>query len=643
MLNVIKILILEDIPEDAEIMERQLKHFGLSFTTKRVDTESDFLKALTRFSPDVILADYLLPSFNAVYALSDKKSIAPDIPFIVVTGSVSEDIAVECMKRGAEDYILKTNLKRLGPAVVSALKKSEIIKGKKIAERRITQLLRAIEQSPTAKIITDIKGNIEYVNPKFEEISGYTLKEVIGKNPRFLKSGEMKAEEYKILWETISKGKLWIGDIHNRKKNGELYWVSTSICPVKLENGTIINYVCNQEDITEKKKFLTELEVAKKLAEDASKMKTHLLENLSHEFRTPLNGILGFSDIIETESDVDDIKDMARGIHQSGKRLLDTLTAILDLSQLGAEEQSISLASHNALSLIKPVIEEYLPLAERKGLKIHLKFNEFSAEVIGDERLLTKMFSYVIDNAIKFTFKGKIIIEVSLVEKRDSNFIRFDITDTGIGIRKEDYSMIFEEFRQASEGLGRAFEGTGIGLYLAKKMVEYLKGEITVKSSFGVGSTFSIIIPAEVKHMSDNDQFIKKEKKDIPNTPDKIKILSVEDNLENRTIILKFLEDLYLVEDAVNAIDAIQKAKKEKFDLILMDISLEGAIDGRTAAKEIRKISGYDKVPIIAITGYALFADKDQFLREGFDGYLAKPYRKKQLIDIINLHLNKVE
>ncbi|MDP3150672.1 MAG: response regulator [Ignavibacteria bacterium] len=120
-----------------------------------------------------------------------------------------------------------------------------------------------------------------------------------------------------------------------------------------------------------------------------------------------------------------------------------------------------------------------------------------------------------------------------------------------------------------------------------------------------------------------------------------MKILSVEDNLENRTIISKFLEGLYVVEDAVNAIEAIQKAKKEKYDLVLMDISLEGAIDGRTAAKEIRKIDGYEKVPIIAITGYALFADKEQFLKEGFDGYLAKPYRKKQLIEIIIEHLKK--
>lgn len=643
MTKEIKILILEDVPEDAEIIEKHLKRFGFTFISKRVETESEFLKSLTRFSPDIILADYLLPSFNAVYALSDKKSVSPDVPFIVVTGSVSEDIAVECMKAGAEDYILKTNLKRLGPAIESALKRSEIVKGKKIAERKIVQLLRAIEQSPTVIVITDIKGNIEYVNPKFEELSGYSSNEVVGKNPRFLKSGEMKNEEYKLLWEKITKGKMWKGEFHNSKKNGELYWVSASISPVKLENGSIINYVCIQEDITEKKKFLTELEVAKKLAEDSNQMKSHLLENLSHEFRTPLNGILGFSDIIQGETQDEEIQDMAKGIHKSGRRLLDTLTAILDLSQLGAEEQQISLKSFNISSIVNPVIDEYLPYAQLKELDLQVKFNEQSALVLGDERLLTKVLSYVVDNAIKFTLKGKIIIEASLIEKENRPFVRFDITDTGIGIREEEQSIIFEEFRQASEGLGRGYEGTGIGLFLAKKMIGYLNGEIKVKSIFGIGSTFSIIIPAEKKDMPSSDQILQQDKNALPNNSEKRSILSVEDNLENRTIITKFLEGLFVVEDAVNAIEAIQKAKKRMYDLILMDISLEGAIDGRTAAKEIRKIPGYNNVPIIAITGYALFADKDQFLQEGFNGYLAKPYRKKQLIDIIDQHLNKIE
>lgn len=632
---------LEDVPEDAEIIEWELKHFGLSFTAKRVETESDFLDALSKFSPDLILADYLLPSFNALFALSDKKCIAPDIPFIVVTGSVSEDIAVECMKAGAEDYILKTNLKRLGSAVSSALKNSEMMKEKKLAERKILQLLRAVEQSPTAKIITDVEGNIEYVNPKFVELSGYSAEEALGKNPRILKSGEMKSEDYKMLWTTISAGKTWKGDVHNRKKNGDLYWVSASISPIKLEDGTIINYVCNQEDITDKKRFLAELEIAKKLAEDSSQMKSHLLENLSHEFRTPLNGILGFSDIIEGEAEEEDVKNLASGIHKSGKRLLDTLTAILDLSQVDKEKNLIKLKHLNISSLVNPIIEEYSPLSIQKGLDFQININVGSYTVIADERFLTKSLSYIIDNAIKFTRNGKINVEIFPIEKEGLHFIQFDIADTGIGISEENQSIIFKEFKQLSEGLGRGYEGIGIGLSLAKRMVEYLNGEIKVKSKKGTGSTFSIIIPAEKKEKPLGDQILQQEKNEKRPETEKIKILSVEDNLENRTVITKFLNNLFEVDDAVNAIQAIQKAKSEKYALILMDISLDGAIDGRTAAKEIRKISGYENVPIIAITGYALFADKEQFLREGFNGYLAKPYRKNQLIEIINEHLNK--
>ncbi|MFA6025687.1 MAG: PAS domain S-box protein, partial [Ignavibacteriaceae bacterium] len=505
----------------------------------------------------------------------------------------------------------------------------------------ILQLLRAVEQSPTAKIITDVEGNIEYVNPKFVELSGYSAEEVVGKNPRILKSGEMKSEDYKMLWNTISAGKTWKGDVHNRKKNGDLYWVSASISPIKLEDGTIINYVCNQEDITDKKRFLAELEIAKKLAEDSSQMKSHLLENLSHEFRTPLNGILGFSDIIEGEAENADMKDLARGIHKSGKRLLDTLTAILDLSQVDKEKNLIKLKHLNISSLINPITQEYSPIAVQRGLDFQININVGSYTVIADERFLTKSLSYIVDNAIKFTRNGKINVEVFPIEKEGLRFIQFDITDTGIGISEENQSIIFKEFKQLSEGLGRGYEGIGIGLSLAKRMVEYLNGEITVKSEWGAGSTFSIIIPAEKKEKPLGDQILQQEKNEKCPETEKIKILSVEDNLENRTVITKFLYDSFEVDDAVNAIQAIQKAKSEKYALILMDISLDGAIDGRTAAKEIRKISGYENVPIIAITGYALFADKEQFLREGFNGYLAKPYRKNQLIEIINEHLNK--
>jgi len=636
----LKILLLEDVPEDAEIIERELKQYGLSFKSKRVETESDFLNALTTFSPDIILADYLLPSFNAVYALADKNCVAPDLPFIVVTGSISEDVAVECMKAGANDYILKTNLKRLGASVSLAVKNAEVMKAKKIAERKIIQLLRAAEQSPTAIVLTDIRGNITYVNPRFEELSGYKAEENIGKN-LCIRSSELHEEEYKIIWDTISSGKTWKGDVQKLKKNGELYWVSSSISPVKLEDGTIINYVCNQEDITDKKRYLAELEIAKKFAEDASQMKSHLLENLSHEFRTPLNGIMGYSDIIESEVKDQDTKNLARGIRRAGKRLLDTLTAILDLSQLEKEKALIKLVRLKISSVVNPIIEEYSSVAKHKGLDFQSTIAGDSYLALADERFLAKSLSYIIDNAIKFTNAGKIQVDVSPVEKDGCSFIQFDITDTGIGIAEENQSIIFKEFKQLSEGLGRSYEGIGIGLYLAQGMINYLHGEIKVKSEWGVGSTFSIIIPAEKNEMPLQDQIFNQAKEEIHSEEKRRKILSVEDNLENRTIIAKFLDNLFDVDDAVNAMQAIKKAKSEKYALILMDISLEGAIDGRTTAIEIRKISGYEHVPIIAITGYALFADKEQFLKEGFNGYLAKPYRKNQLIEIINEHLNK--
>jgi len=265
-------------------------------------------------------------------------------------------------------------------------------------------------------------------------------------------------------------------------------------------------------------------------------------------------------------------------------------------------------------------------------------YDSDSYEAYANEKLLTKALSNILDNAIKFTKSGGVTLKAFHEARNEVDFLWFEIIDTGIGIDSNDHEIIFKEFKQLSEGMDRGYEGTGIGLTIAKRMIEYLNGVISVKSEVGKGSTFSILIPAvkgERVSSSDNQNGSIEEIKSKP----KAKILSVEDNFENRTIIRKYLNELFFVDDAVNALQAIQLAKEVKYDLILMDISLEGAIDGRTAAKEIRKIEGYDAAPIIAITGYALFADKDQFLSEGFNGYLAKPYRKNQLLEVINEYL----
>jgi len=220
----LKILILEDVPTDADLVEHALRKEKISFESLRVDTKEAFLDGLTDFMPDLILSDYMLPQFTGMEALMIAKEHSPQIPFIVVTGSINEETAVDCIKAGAWDYVTKDHLSRLGPAIKGSLVRREFSEKIQEAESTIRKLSRVVEQSPVTIMITDTDGRIEYVNPYFTEVTGYSAEEAIGHTPNILKSGEHSGEFYRQLWDTITSGKVWRGEIHNIKKNGEHYW-----------------------------------------------------------------------------------------------------------------------------------------------------------------------------------------------------------------------------------------------------------------------------------------------------------------------------------------------------------------------------------------------------------------------------------
>lgn len=250
---ILKILMVEDRETDAELIIHQIRKNGIQFTEQVVDNQEDYIAALHTFKPDLILSDFSLPSFDGLQALRIREELATGVPFILVTGTINEDTAVEVMKSGADDYVIKEHITRLGSAIREAMGKTENIRKKKEAEKQLRVLSRVVEQNPASIVITDYKGNIEYVNPKFTQQTGYTPEEVIGKNPRILKSGNKSSEEYKILWETITSGREWRGEFENVKKNGEIYFESAVISPIADEQGVITQFVAVKEDVTEKK------------------------------------------------------------------------------------------------------------------------------------------------------------------------------------------------------------------------------------------------------------------------------------------------------------------------------------------------------------------------------------------------------
>ncbi len=360
-------------------------------------------------------------------------------------------------------------------------------------EEELRKLSSAVKQSSATIIITDTLGNVEYVNPKFTEVTGYSSDEVIGKNTRILESGLTTPEEHTNLWNTIKSGNEWHGEIRNKKKNGELYWESSSISPIRNAEGEITHFLAVKEDITEKKKIEMELIESKEKAEEMSRLKSNFLANMSHELRTPLIGIIGFAEMLVEELENEEKKQMAESILQSGERLSRTLDLILDLSMLESDKLNMNKHKVNILDAIKESIYSSRQAARKKGLKFNFESNGKEIYCNVDKKLFGRAIHYFLDNSIKFTQKGSISIKVFT-----NGNATIQITDTGIGISKEKLKLIFEPFRQASEGNSRKYEGTGLGLTLAKKFIEVLGGTVTVRSEEAKGTIFTIEFP-EVK------------------------------------------------------------------------------------------------------------------------------------------------
>ncbi|MFZ1289469.1 MAG: PAS domain S-box protein [Melioribacteraceae bacterium] len=365
----------------------------------------------------------------------------------------------------------------------------DIDERKKI-EIELIKLYAAVEQSSATIVITDVNGNIEYANPKFNELTGYTIEEVKGKNPRIISSGNHPTEFYKNMWETINSGKDWYGEIQNKRKNGELFWEYAVISPIKNNDGLITNFVAIKEDISEKKKILQELVLAKEKAEEMNKVKSIFFANMSHELRTPFVGILGYADLLSQTLTDPETKEMAVGLLNTSKRMKDTLTKILNLSKLEFNEVEYRPREIEVAELINTVYKQYLIAAQNKNLSYNFEKNFESLVINTDDSLLTEVLNNLINNAIIYTNEGEIIISAEKQIKNELDLLIIKVRDTGIGIPEEKQGIIWEEFRQVSEGTTRNYQGTGLGLSIAKKYMELLGGKINLESEVGKGTTF---------------------------------------------------------------------------------------------------------------------------------------------------------
>jgi PAS domain S-box-containing protein len=501
-------------------------------------------------------------------------------------------------------------------------------------------LSRAVEQSPAMILITDTEGSIEYINPKFTEVTGYSQTEALGKNPRILKSDKMSESHYKGMWDTLKAGKTWSNEMINMKKNGDFYWVSISISPIFDKEGTITHYVGLSEDITNKKKTEEELIIAKEHAEESDRLKTAFLHNISHEIRTPMNSIMGFSELLVSNFDnKENLKQFAQIITQRSSDLLEIINSILDIATIESGQLPVRLENCNLRDVfddLRLFFSEYQQRIGKQAIEFSMKSSPESSDFVikTDTVKLKQIFINLITNAFKYTISGRFEAGYKL----DENYhLVFYVSDTGIGIPKNAQKSIFERFIKLNQENYTLQDGTGLGLSIVKELTEMLGGTVWFESEPGKGSTFFFNMTYEMilstPHPTPASINSKNEK--ITNCT----ILVVEDDPSNTLYLNHLLSNLgFTLLYTPSGMEAVDMASKLPIDLVLMDIGLPD-ISGFEATRLIKAQD--KKVKIIAQTAYATPEDIQKALDSGCDDHISKPFNLNILLPMIKKHLNR--
>ncbi len=356
---------------------------------------------------------------------------------------------------------------------------------------KVNRLSMAVEQSPIPISMTNLDGDVIYCNPKHCELTGYSNNELVGENPRILKSGKFTKEAYRNLWETISSGEKWNGEFFNKKKDGSYYWELASIAPIKNDRGEIVNYIKLGEDISERKRLENQLSQSTLRAEESDKLKNSFLANLSHEVRTPLNGIMGFTNLMLSDDITDDERrEYGTYVESSGNQLLTMMDNILKISMIEVGQLSVKNSCFSVNDLCVDIETYYLSEIKEKGLEFIIDCTCKNI-VRNDRQRVRQVLDNLVRNALKFTHQGRITLKVEC----NVNMLLISVEDTGIGIAKHDHQKIFDRFSQVNSLSTRKFDGAGLGLAISKEVIALLGGEIWLESQIGKGTKFTFTIP----------------------------------------------------------------------------------------------------------------------------------------------------
>jgi signal transduction histidine kinase/PleD family two-component response regulator/HPt (histidine-containing phosphotransfer) domain-containing protein len=652
MENKIKLLVIDDDQIDRMLLLRSLKTSGLGYELTELEDPSRVFETLSNQSFDCIFLDYLLPGDDGLSLLKKIRDYGVKTPVVITTSQGSESIAVELMKAGASDYVVKNQISghSIGQVLRNILRLSKIEREREAAirEKEVSEARLAVAQR-IAKI-----GNWE-----LDSFNGtmYWSDEVY--NILELKPGEIvptidramtfaHPEDKALVIQTVSEalqGKQFNIDFRIITSAGTKYTNAQGYAV--LEKDQPVRLIGTVQDITERKLAEQEILKARELAEHSMRVRESFLANMSHEIRTPMNAILGFTRLLYDTDLTNDQKSFLDAIHFSGENLLVIINDILDLSKLQSGKMTFEKLEFNLNDLVKGVTSIFKQKAAEKGLQLTYQIKQHVPHIIkGDPVRLNQVLTNLIGNAIKFTERGYVHLDIQSNMANDDRYsIDFKVIDTGIGISEDKQAVVFESFVQASNDTTRKYGGTGLGLTIVKSIVELQEGKISLASTPGQGSTFTVNLKfdkGERTTLTKEHNFIPEESTELLRDAS---ILVVEDNAVNQLLVKKVLHKFGCKTDvAINGLKAIESLKTGKYDVILMDIQMP-EMDGYEATRYIRANfpPPLCNIPIIAMTAHAFHAEIEKSAAVGMNDHISKPFKQEVLFATISKYLRKKE
>ncbi len=508
------------------------------------------------------------------------------------------------------------------------------------ALRRSEEKFRLLTENANDIIWTrDLNLKLTYISPAVEKIRGYTPEEEMTLSTKQIMTAESYERMLRMLDEAMRREKAgeiitdpYILEVEVFCKDGSTRWMEVSMNWLRNTEGRAEGIIGISRDISERKQVELELRRAEELADQANQSKSQFLANVSHEIRTPMNGVLGMVELLKATELNDEQLDYVDTIYHSAAGLLDIINDILDVSKIEAGKMKLKEEVFSLEECVQGVkgILDYPAI--NKGLDFSVYYNG-PEWVVGDKTRVRQILMNLAGNAIKFTDKGQVSIRVDYDKSRTR--FRIAVSDTGIGIPKNQQKAIFESFRQVDGGIARKYEGTGLGLTISKNMAELMGGHIELESQEGRGSTFIVVLPLRI---SEDNHLQEKSEQEKNYLFEGVYVMVAEDNPAS----LKLMETLLrkrgcYVDTAGSGREALDKMRRRRYDIIFMDVSMP-SLDGLETTRVIRDprsaVLDHD-VRIVAMTAHALAGDRERCLEAGMDDYLAKPIGGKKLDEVL--------